>query len=402
MNIPDVIFLLSMTLLVQWEALKTCKRNPAISRLYPYIAVGIILWVFYSFWAESVTTNLFNVPISDAMVHDLNAKEISSLIDNEGFFNVLKQYEWRLGNPAYALFVGIIYNLTGTSYISIYLFNGLMAAWGGIILLNIISKTMGLQRVSRWILLITVFFPSTIFWATSNSKEGLMFWAICMSLNIVRFKKEKVAVSTLIGFVVALLTMIVFRPHIAIIWIGAILMVSFVKEGKRRYAVPAFIFFVISLKAASDYTGGWLIEKSTVEVLEEHYEIQKKWKKGSTVIDDSDKPLPFLDGFAMMFIRPYIWEINSIKYAATAFETWGVLLIMIYSWTTARRQRMRLMRNNQLVMLAGIVLVLFAFFFSFQGNLGLIARYKLQAVPAILILINVPLLRKQNYRNKLH
>jgi hypothetical protein len=393
MNIPDLFFTIILIAFVQYVAYRTCRKNKSITHLHPFIAAGLIAWALFAFTKDTVSADIMHVRLGDTLAHDRHARSIAEDIETYGFMQVFNK-EAEIGNRGYRFFIGTIYYATGVTSQTIYLFNGMMAAWGGIILLDILIASLGISRPPKWILLLTVFFPSTIFWTTNNLKEGLMYWSICMAMSVLASKEGKASNFKYLGYVIAAITMIAFRPHIATIWLSSIALVFLIKKGKRAYVLLLLVLLPSSFSSLSEYTG-WMDERGTIEILEETHDrhASNYSRHGSTVIDSSHKPVYFLTGISFLLMRPYIWEINSFRYAVTSLEIWSVLILLIYAWIKIRRSKRKILFINNIYILLGVIVVAnFAFMFSFWGNLGLLARYRIQAIPAILVILLPPLL----------
>jgi hypothetical protein len=370
-------------------------KGPSFSgNMRALVTIGGILWVFYAIFSEPISERLLGVSLMDSRWHDAQAKSIAEHLSN-GNWDIVWDY-WHTGNPAYDLSVALLYYFTGTGISFVTALNGWLAFLGGLVLARHFGTLFKGVRIRNAGFLFIIFFPSVIFWTTSNLKEGLMYLAICLVIGGTLSRRQgmvKISVGAIIGTAVGL----VLRPHVIICWIGAIAAVYLFRGGRRIYALGLLALMPFMLNLTAAHVQMELTAESALKVAEDRFTALEGG--GSAITYEGGKPILLISGLISIFFRPFPWDVSSLRTGINAFETWvttGIILLGIYKLT--RDERRYLLRFSE-IDVAIVALLALALFLTFLPNVGLMVRQRVQALPALLILAVTPFLVKAWFRN---
>ena len=169
----------------------------------------------------------------------------------------------------------------------------------------------------------------------------------------------------------------------------------------RFIGVLAIVGSIGVLALLPDYLGRELNSFDDVQdTLERNYD--SIVRAGGSAIEYTEVQIPVLSGAVALFLRPFPWEIRSSAMLATTIEIYILtllLLVIVLRWYG--RLMLQILKRPEILMPV-LVCLLFAFMYTYMGNLGLLARQRLQAMPAILLLIGmaVAMNRARQYSSK--
>jgi hypothetical protein len=370
------------------------KRTAFSGELRGFVTVGGIVWVFYSIFSEPISEHVLGVTLLDAWWHHNEATAIAQNLAN-GNWDIIWDY-WHTGNAAYDLAVGLLYYVTGAGMSFMTALNGWFAFLGGLVLARHFGTFFKGVRIRNTSFLFIIFFPSVIFWTTSNLKEGLMYLAICLVIGGTLSRSSgiiKISMRAVIGTVLGL----ILRPHIIICWIGAIMTVNLFRGGRRVYALGMLALMPFMLNVTASHVQMDLTAESAISVAEGRFSALAGG--GSAIVYEGDKPTLLISGLISIFFRPFPWDVGSLRTTVNSIETWiTTWLIVLGLYRMTREERRHFWRLNE-IDVAIVALLALALFLTFLPNVGLMVRQRVQALPALLILAVTPFLLKTWYRN---
>jgi hypothetical protein len=109
-------------------------------------------------------------------------------------------------------------------------------------------------------------------------------------------------------------------------------------------------------------------------------------------VTSPNSPLEYPQAFVTVMFRPLLFEATSAVSAVAALESTALLILAVVSRrrvVTAVRQAGR----EPYLMMAGLYTLGFAFAWSAIGNLGIIARQRVQVLPLLLLFLSVAMAR---------
>lgn len=243
------------------------------------------------------------------------------------------------------------------------------------------SAVAGKAGLLRRVASLVVFLPSISFWSAAVGKDALAFMgaglALWAALDMQRRGK---------WLFVAVATMLIVRPHIAVLMVVAVAGSLLFRSGlslKRRLflGVAAAAIAAVLVPFALTYAG--LGDSSTTGFSEYVEQRQQYNQEGGGAVDISSMSLP-MKLFTYLF-RPLPFEANSITALAASLDN-VVLLLLVAGWAFARiRRRGASGTGNRpfLWLYVGAAWVILALT---TANLGISVRQKWMFAPMIMYL----------------
>jgi hypothetical protein len=403
MTLADVIIfmlLLAVTILITY--LYVDNRRFGGSLQFVIMLLGI-LWLWYGFFAVDTVMAILGVEEADALYHDAQAKVIARYFEY-GEFDAIRKHGL-IGNNLYQVIVGCFYGLTGATSASVKIINGFFGFWGGLTLARLIYVHFPPAVGGAYWSLVIIFFPSVVFWTTSNLKEGLMYWSICQTITLVVQRKYLPVFFRTWPVALAVVLGLGLRPHVMLGWIASLSAVLSFRRGRRIVgvfillaAIPLTVYLTaMHVNVSVSPTAMLDAAASQGETLESVQMRKGEQGGGSRLEYVFGGPVPFLSGFISMLFRPFPWSVGSLRQVVSSLETYLTTFIMLGALLLSGRAKPFLLRNA-LVKMSIISLGFFCLFFTYVPNEGLMIRQKVQALPSIFILAFMPIYIKKYLR----
>lgn len=351
---------------------------------------GGLLWLVYAIFGEVFADFVLGVAPADAPFHGAAAEEWCRLMDRGEWGTIWAGFH--PGNTAYQIYLGFTNFVFGATAVTWIAVNGLMAFWGGLMLVRHLGTMFPAGKKRNLALLFMLFCPSVVFWSSTNLKEGLMYWSICCVFSSTFPTRSESRLFTAPLLVVGSVVGGLLRPHIMTGWVTAVFTVNLLRRGKLGYALVLLCAIPLLLMGTQKLTGAALEVDSAMEKAESHYKIMSSIKGGSNIEYDQAGPMPLASGFISIFFRPLPWEISSVRYLFAIIETWTITILTIGIWLKMHKEERRDLLRFPEIQAALIALAWGSFLLSYFPNMGLVMRQRVQMVPAILILAFVPIL----------
>lgn len=377
---------------------------PNFSTGYRIITIlGGFVWILLGLGLNSILLQNFGVFRADDVWHDDMAMQLAQHM-SRGNWQFVASY-FKPGNPAFHLWVGFLYFLTGIGKASAEGLNALFGFWGTLALTRHLGNTLPMStRVPYRVLLVTLL-PSAIFWASLLLKEALMFWSMCIFFtSMLPSEFGKNFRFSFLGLIGALVGM-TLRPYTMITWVVSISVVTLYRS--RLVLLSAIM--VAGLIFSASIFGRQIEQKVDVEssgsaggtdmlgFAEGWSEKtqQLKFGDGSTI---EGRQIFLVSGAISLFFRPFLWNFGSLRMAITSLEIWIISFLIIFGWLRTSPTQRRLMWARPDVPVCVLVCMAFSVLFTFLPNEGIVARSRLQAMPALLTLAYLPLLLRHSRR----
>jgi len=389
----------SLVILSQVMAVRVCKRNAALARWSPLVAGIVLLWCLVV--VLKVTYLDVDLEQGDGYGHERMARSIAAHLAN-GEFALAMDY-FRPGNDGYRFMLGVFYALTDAPPGFTYAINGALGFWGMLALLEILCRSTGCTRVPWWVVVMTVGLPSAVYWTTANMKEGPVLWGICMMLGFgTRVRGPSSRSQSVLLPLAGFLTTAFLRPHIAAAWLGSIATSHLIC---RKKIVPAVFcgagiviaFFLLQIVAPEHMASAQ--EDGVTAMMSERYEYRYD---GGSAIYRSHPVIPVASGLMLILFRPLPYECEDMRATLAGAEVWLMSSVLLWGWVVRRNYRRAL--SIPLVVTSLIATIGLSFFFSYMFNMGLMARQRIQVLPAFVVLAAVPFLlsvKRSSYRHGL-
>ncbi len=392
-NVVDILYFLLFLVLVPTLTAMYIPLPLFSQKQRLWVMLGGLTWMGYVYVSEYVSTYYLGVPWLDANYHLHWARELLQQLQ-VGNWRFFVSY-FKPGNSAYHCYSALVL-YTGGSVFSLVAINAFIAFWGGLILATCVASIVPFPRRKLLLLLFIVFCPSVIFWCTVNLKEAMMFWSICNVFSIGFPVKggSYVARSILAGLGLAVGSLL--RPHVMVGWLAAALAILVLRRGKKFAAVILLMILPVvgyGLKnlMKADFTQDTALALGETQLKN----LSVIAHQGSRIQYTGGKPIFFISGFLSAFFRPFPWEIRSASTLAGSMETWSMTILIIYGWMSVGSAR-RTILKLPCVQIAVLACIWMCILLSYFPNEGLMLRQRVQMIPALLVLVALPILVK-NY-----
>ncbi len=298
---------------------------------------------------------------------------------------------------------GTVYTFAGTSRLAGFVIFAWMGYWGTVWFVRAaVLAVPGLAR--RRYALMVFLAPSLLFWPSSIGKEavsllglGIATYGIAMMSTGRRWATG--AVATAVGLAGAALT----RPHVATIWLAAMvvaLVVALVTGRSASGRLPTSVLVVAALVGlflvatfAIRYLDPGTDDEADVgtritNILDET--TRRTEQGGSSFVPlNVDGPRDWPLAIGRTLTRPFVWEADTIAEMLPAIEVTVLLGLGV-----AGRRRLanlpRMLATCPLVAFACSALVMFGLAFTPIGNLGILTRQRSLVLPLLLLLVCIP------------
>lgn len=297
------------------------------------------------------------------------------------------------------------FGTAGVTYLTTYLVQILGLSFLGCFLVFNIFGSIGLiafdstlkqatQKSSRHLKLLAtviVFLPSVSFWSSALGKDSISFMAACLALwSALNFKKR------IILFIVAVLAMLLVRPHIAAAMVAAYAL-AFIFDQRISIIQRLFIGSItivssaVVVPLAMQYAG--LGDAQNAADIEAYIEQRQGHNlEGGSSVDISSMSLP-VQLFTYLF-RPLPFEANSIFALAASVDNIILLFLFILGAIAIFKKSKPLVESNRAFLWIYAVIVLFILATT-TANLGIAMRQKWMFAPILIfLLISVIIPRK--------
>ncbi|MCA9241399.1 MAG: hypothetical protein KDA37_14420 [Planctomycetales bacterium] len=372
---------------------RVCARAEPLRRHQTTLRIAALVWMLMPLAKKLVIDDL--VPPSDAIEHEAVAREVAGLLQS-GQFGLALGY-FRIGNEAYRFLLGVFYAATLAPEVITYAVHSALGFWGLLALLEVACLLTSCRRMPGLAVWITAFLPSGLLWCSANLKEGVTLWGLCMMLywtvdrRQMRLQRRGMPLAGMLGAAL-------MRPHIVLMWLGAMGFAAVVKS--RRYGIGvtaaiaiALCFFSLKIIAPNMYDV--LVHEGLTESLSQKYDLLTENGDAAGRQFVGAQPIPVYTGLTLILLRPWPNEVFKANELIAGLEVWLLTLWGAWNWKNVFKSARFLKDANLIGLVVG--LLLFGFLFSYMYNMGLVARQRLMAFPAVLLIYMWPLLASQTH-----
>ncbi len=379
--------------LLQVWVVRICARNQALKPWTVYVQFAAFFWCAMAVFKRLYLDEIF--PPADALYHEEVARDVAARL---GAYRFGEAFEFfGLGNSGYRFVLGVFYSLTAAPEWIVYTINGALGFWGLLALLELLCIHSGCRHLRGIVLFSWLFLPSGLQWTTANLKEGAILWGASMMLYWTLPKDQQHA-SKLGSPLLGMLVLGFLRPHIAIIWMVSINLMSTLRS--KRYGlfvmtgggalVSLLLLQIIAPEMFSSSSGG-----ASTSLGERYEQFSGNDNLVSSHFVGVD-PVPVWTGVLLIMFRPWPSEVSSAGELLAGVEVWILAIIGGWGWYSLRGKLRYLMHPSVLVMIFG--LLFFGYIFSYMYNMGLMVRQRLMAFPTVLYLYAWPYVCAQRVR----
>lgn len=296
---------------------------------------------------------------------------------------LIGNYIFQPGTHFIRFIVMILTNYAFLNMLGCFLIFNIIGSLGLIILDSTLQPLVHNQKKSlRIISFLVIFLPSMSFWSSGIGKDPISFLAVTLTLWAVLNLKKR-----LIAIIIAILMMVLVRPHIAGIMILALTISSLF--DKKNSIIMRIILMLLALGISTflvpyalNYAG--INESNSPEDIAEYIQGREDvYKNTDSGVTLSEMSFP-MKLFTYMF-RPMVFEARSITQIFAALDNLILLYLFIFGgYKVIKTKRLTSLENRKFMwvyaLTAWIILALTT------GNLGIAVRQKIMVLPFFLYL----------------
>jgi hypothetical protein len=387
--IPVVV---AVNVLVIWQVAQR-SAEPRLGRLLGLAFVAkmigalaryFVAYTVYGGYADAERYNLF-------AAHNFRAWRDGQLT-----------FDWTeaRGTKAMELITTALYTVTGPTTLAAFFVYASFAFWGAYLLYRAFRVALPDGSHKRYAALV-LFLPSMLFWPSSIGKESwLMLFVGVTALGAAKlFAHQRGAYALLAaGAVGAAL----IRPHVAVLLFASLLVAQLFRPATANATgillkfggvlVMGMAAWVLTQQSAAFLGTDDISVEGVSSTLAEADRRSSQGGSAYTPVSMSS-PLGFPAAAVTVLFRPFPFEANNLQMLVTSLEGVFLLGLTVASWPRLRRLP-SLLRHNPYVVFALVYTSAFIVAFSSFGNFGILARQRVLMLPFFLVLLALPLRRR--------
>lgn len=271
----------------------------------------------------------------------------------------------------------------GGSYLDYFLLFQSMGFWGVVLLARIFEEIhieLGMRQTSLSYALL--FLPGIHFWTSAIGKDAPLFFAVTLAVWATMRLSTRMP-----AFVISLLIMVLFRPHVALIAAAAIAFAEFFDRRSNPLTKAALLAaaFAGLITLAGTVEATLNVDVSSTRSMGEFFERQSTVAEkvgGTTNVMDASFPVRLLS----LLFRPLFFDANGIFAIVASFE--NLVYIFLFGFLVYHlRGTARVARGVFFLRFAAVFGTLLIILLTFvYYNVGLGARQKMMMVPPVFAL----------------
>jgi len=310
---------------------------------------------------------------------------------------------WGLNGTRHLIvFVHYLTYILGDSYYAIKVFFSFLGFIGLIIFYEVYKYIANKNNIfipNNKFIYILFLFPSIIFWSSALGKDSLNLFLASIFVYFFMQLYERLTITSVLFIVFSLISMFYLRSW----WVAIMLLSGVVYTA--LYPNKRLIFFMILASPFLLYVIQFVFESrgisSIKEILEEmSYVSQVMAQYGGSSIEVSrinsiaDYVVQYIPNFFTAIYRPMVWEISNAFTLIAAIEN-VILLYFTFKYIIFRLPSIFRIKHLSFLF---IFIIIWSLPYSIisSANLGAAARFKLQIIPLILIIMNILHYSKNN------
>lgn len=283
----------------------------------------------------------------------------------------------------------LVYVMAGVLKFSIescFMVFNLIGALGLLFFLDVMKNNIRYKKEVLVVLVyIIAFLPSVSFWTSAIGKDSVAFLSTGMALWASLHLRSRIRF-----MFAAIILMLMIRPHIGLVMLGALACVFFfdskVSNLKRVVLVVASLVVIAPLvPAVLNYAG---VQEHSISGILSYIENRQGYNMdGGGGVDISQMSLP---GKLFTYVyRPIVFEARSLYELAAALDNLVLLLLTLFaalSYVIYGKKSMTLDRGSAIFMASfaiGCLLILA----TTTANLGISIRQKWMFMPMVIVLL---------------
>ena len=338
------------------------------------------------------------VPPQDAIYHLNQADEIAARI-SFGDWSLAKQH-FSPGNAGFQLILGLAMSLASPSSYFLRIAFAAIAFCGILSVLETMIIATGATRMPLLPVAATLLLPSVIFWTPEVLKEAGTLWGCCsmqtLAFPISPARKKTTIWKPLTGMIVVGF----LRPQWLVMWMVAFAVAS-LSANRKWFLGLLLISLLYPAGLLLKICAPGLMEKAEMDgVLSARQSfletaiLSVESAGGNTLTYYLGGPVPIVTGGAIIFLRPFPFEIHNLNELISGLEVWILSLIMFDNFR--RQPKISVFLHQPGIGFCCLILLLYSWDFSYLYSMGLAVRQRVAVLPVMLILAFLPQIIRAN------
>ena len=150
-----------------------------------------------------------------------------------------------------------------------------------------------------------------------------MYWAICMVFSSAPAIGSRTWLRGSITFVAGMVVGCLFRPHIMIVWAGAVLAIGLLRRRRFWVAILSAVALLLALKAFTIIANVDTSVEGALEYADQQSRVLSATKGGTNIEHGPGGPVMFLSGFVTLFFSPVSMGDHKPAFAAFVYGDVG-------------------------------------------------------------------------------
>ena len=293
----------------------------------------------------------------------------------------IAQHSFALGTIFTAKFVQFLKGSLGASYLDCFVLFQAVGFWGVIFLMRTFEEiqVMANSGSAIWPNYL-LFLPSLHFWTSAIGKDAPLFFAVSIcTWSSIHLSRRFIPLS------VAILTMVLFRPHVALLAVASLAAAAFFHREMRPASKILLLGIAIGalgvLAGTVHNTLGVDVSSadSVSDFLRERSNITEMAKGGTAVISAS-----FFARLASLLFRPFFFDASGLFGIIASVENVGSILLFISLLKNQRYFRFALKNSFSVKFMAMFSFLLIMMLTIVYYNVGLGIRQRVMVFPTLL------------------
>lgn len=352
-----------------------------------------------------IATIIFNANLEeffggDANTYDLYGQSLVASWHGDDFHTQAYTNFVASGASAWGMLylVAFVYELVGTNMLAVQFVNASIGSATAIIVYYVAQQLFNNIRVSRVAALLVAFFPSLILWSSQALKDGLIIFALALSILATLRLMEKITARYVVVLTLSLMALLSLRFYIFYMMSAAVIG-SFI-IGMKTLSAQSFVHRFLAVGAIG-MAFTWFGVLRYAEVQFERYANLKTIQMsredqaaaGSGFGKDVDvgtaegalSVIPM--GIVYLLFAPFPWQFTSLRQSITLPEmvVWWLSfpLLVLGLWYSIKH---RLREVSPIVIFTTMLTLAYSLF---QGNVGTAYRQRSQLLVFYFIFVAV-------------
>ena len=286
---------------------------------------------------------------------------------------------------------GVVALLTGRSLLAsfmVFSWLGFLGLWAFVAAIRRAVPDVDVRLYA----ILVLFLPSSLFWSSALGKDAWMLFGLgLIATGVARVLTYQARGLIFMGAGVLATAMV--RPHVTVLVLAAFALSLVLIRGRQgRPLSPVLtLVTVVSIAAAAAFASGPL-EKLLPRSQEGFSAVLEATTEQSSIggseieVSTPNSPLEYPAAFLTVLFRPLPFEARTFTQLLSSLES-AALLTLVIAWRRRVFGAVGRILGDPFLRFAVLYTLAFAFAWSSVGNLGIMARQRVQVLPFLLILL---------------